>query len=317
MITYWTARIIKQPTQDLGLYMLITSAAIDLVMFVTPSENPIDKARKILENKFPNIRESEFSDKFILKILGAEQVMDLRPYCEDYPFIGSNLEKIEGDNLHPLAQAAFNHLAFSTRIMDCFIASCKGLMLSLDFEACSSGADFAKLTELYHTQWLRKISSIMPVVASIGKEDIAQSIQYIDPTVFTSLQDAINAFSIEANKFTNGNMGAFYDYYDKHYKGQFDKELGNLKNYIGLDFGYAIQYIKMLSHAKNMNLLSSTLNPTLYSQDDFKRHSERLRDRFEKILGVRISIESACDLYSELHGFDIEHKELKEVLYLP
>lgn len=300
--------------------MLFTSPGFDLVVFITPSENPLEKARKTLHKRFPNIKEECFSDSLILKSLMIDEVMDIRPYSGyGYESIMSNLEELEGIELHPLVKCVFNRFAFITRVMDCFLKACENLSEPLGFKQDFSVNGTSKISKIYCDQWLEEMTYTMSLLAKLGEKSSSKILRAMNKfnRQFKYLFRAIDLFSSEAEKLIGNNLSVFSEYYDEHYGGQFDKELGNLKSLMSLEFGYANQYLMMLINAKNEDLLPLLKNPMVSDKNAFNYYVDNICNAFKNQLGLNLRKNKAKDLLAELHDFPSGYQQMNDLLYTP
>lgn len=294
--------------------MLFSKPEFDLVLLITPANNPVDRARKVLHKRFPNIKEQDFSDNFIAKAMSVDGWMDLRPCCED-PFSAASRNIANLDSCgepHPLGQSAINHLAFITQIMDCFIKACESLSEPLNLGEDYSFYGSSNLSMLYYLQWLPMVTGLMSVIAGVKEDNMGKNVKALG---YHALYEVIVRFSDEANNLVNDHLDEFYDYYDTHYGGQFDRELDNLKNYMGAEFGYAVQYINMLSFAKKSNLLPFTINPAISDKGELDLRVKSFCNAMHDEFGIVVKSGKAKDVYAELAGFSAGYQQMKNRLY--
>lgn len=294
--------------------MLFSKPEFDLVLLITPANNPVDRARKVLHKRFPNIKEQDFSDNFIAKAMSVDGWMDLRPYCTDkFGSVGQNVAHLNScGEPHPLAQSAINHLAFITQIMDCFIKACDSLSESLSLGEDYSFEGGSALSVLYYQKWLPVATAIMSLVASVKERRYEMPVKSL---ACRALWGIITRFADEADGIVKNRLDAFYDYYDIHYGGQFDRELDNLKNYMGAEFGYTVQYINMLNFAKESNLLPFTINPAISDKGELSLRVKSFCNAMHDEFGVSVKSGKAKDVYAELAGFRAGYQQMKNRLY--
>jgi hypothetical protein len=293
--------------------MLFANPDFDLVLFITPTKNPIEEAQKTLHCRFPNIPEADFDESLVASMLGVDEFMDLRPYANELlPEVHRNLQCLGGKNLHPLAQSAFNHLAFVTRIMDCFVKACYALKDDLGLVQDFSVGSKDELAKSYYEFWLPAMTKVLSLISNVTDEDDDSR---VDGTQLDSLYRAIETFATEATILLAGNLEEFYAYYDDNYSGQFDKELDDIKNHLVFDAMSAIHYIKMLGHAKNEGLLDFTLNPALSTKEDVESGSRKICDVMKNKCEIKIKPNKAKNLYAELMGFPSGYQQIRKRLY--
>lgn len=293
--------------------MLFANPDFDLVLFITPTANPVEDARKALHRRFPNIPEADFDEGTISSMLGVDAFMDLHPYAnEGLPEVHRNIQALESKTLHPLAQSAFNHLAFVTNIMDCLVKACDALKDELGFPQDFSIDSQAPLAKIYYECWLPTMTKVLSLTSNMTGEGHELK---VDREQLASLYRTIEMFAAEAMLLLKGNFESFYTYYDKHYSGQFGRELQNIKNHLVFDAMSAVHYIKMLGHAERDGLLPFTLNPALSTKEDVNSGSRKICDIIKKSFDITIKPSKAKDIYSELVGFPSGYQQIKKRLY--
>lgn len=289
--------------------MLFANPEFDLVSFITPSDNPVTRAQKILHKRFPNIAESAFDEKSVANILGVDEWMDLRPYMDmDLPEVKKSIASLDGKVFHPLAQSASNYLAFITNSMDCFIKACEGLKDKLGFTENFSIGSQGQLAKLYYSNWLEPMTALLSSLASSTMDDKSHA---VDNVALNSLYRSLELFCDKAESLLRGNYEAFSVYYDENYGGQFYKELTELKSYLSFELGYTFHYTEMLIHAQKEGFLLYTLNPALSTKDDADNYSKDLCYTMKERFDVNVRSGKANDICSELIGFKAGYQQMK------